>query len=167
MQAGNDATLRELVEKDYPGSFFVAQSYAGFRDEACMKKFEERFAAWPMPALAMQVRGTALEADIRRCLAPMNFRFPFPPTVSQEDQERLRQTVLINGDRDRPLVADGMLFYAPAADLTVAAPFPDLALDDAWRAELDRRAEIITGRKMPPEWLLDFPNAPLPFMQRD
>lgn len=167
MRAGDDATLRELVEREFPGSFFVAQSYAGFRDEGCMKRFEERFAGWPIPALAMAVRGTTLEADIRRCLAPMNFRFPFPPTVSQEDQERLRQTVLVNGDRDRPLVADAMLFYAPAGQLTVSGPFPDLTLDEAWRAELDRRAQIITGQKMPPGWLREYPAAPVPFMQRD
>lgn len=164
MSKGSDATLRDLVEKQYPGSFFVAQPYRGFRNEECTRRFEEGMKDWPMPALAVSVPGTLLAEEIWRCLTPRTVRFP--PTIPADVQQRVRALVAAN-DRDRPLLSDAILFYAPASQLTQASPFLEFALDEEWRAELSRRNQIIAGRALPADWGRTLPAGPTPYLQRD
>ena len=162
------ATLRDIVEEKYPGSSFVIQTYRGFQDAECTRHFEEILARWPMPALAVSVRGTSLEDRIRQCLTPMDAsRIRFPPTVPLEVQERVRAIVLANADRDRPLLSDSLLFLAPASELRTATPFLEYALDEELRAELGRRNEIMTGRPLPPDWGRTFPSSLVPYRARD
>lgn len=168
MSQGQNATLRDLVEAEYPGSFFVAMSYRGFRDEVCTRRFEERFAEWPMPALAVSVRGTTLEDAMRACLTPFDAgQMRFPPSIPENVQERVRAILSENVDRDRPLLADSVIFYAPAAELTVATQFIEFMLDEEWRAELDRRNRLITGRPLGPQLGNGFPASPVPYGGRD
>jgi hypothetical protein len=167
MSGGNDATLRDLIEKQYPGSLFVAQAYRGFANKECMLQFEERMKEWPMPALAIGVTGTALEKDMRKCLAPRSMRMNFPPSVPVEVQQRVRTLVLPNAERDNPILADSVLFYARAGELTRSPTFLELSLDEEWRAELDRRNRIITGRPLPADWVRERPTQPVPYTPRD
>lgn len=166
--SGDDATLRDLVEEEYPGSLFVAQTYQGFQDEECTRRFEDAMSDWPAPALAMSVRGTKLERAMRECLTvrdPSQMRFP--PSIPAEVQDRVRAIIAANADRDRPLLADSVIFIARAADLTVATPFIELALDESWLAELGRRYELMTGRPRPATWDRSFASAPAPYEGRD
>ena len=157
-------TLRHLVEQQYPGSFFVAQIYFGFRDDECTRRFEQRMAAWTLPALALNVAGTPLERELRACQTPRSVNgMRFPPSVPADVQERVRAIVLANDDRDWPLVQDSVLFIAPARDLTVDTPFLEFAFDEEFRAELNRRAELITGAPLPEDWMRSFPASPVPY----
>lgn len=167
MSRGNDATLRDLIEKQYPGSLFVAHAYRGFSNSECMQQFEARMADWPMPALAIGIAGSTLDQDLRKCLAPPTIRRNFPPSVPAEVQQRVRELVLANVERDNPLFADSVLFYARAGELTRSPVFLELTLDEEWRAELDRRNQIITGRPLPADWARERPSRLVPYTPRD
>jgi hypothetical protein len=167
MSKTQDATLRDLIEKQYPGRMFVAQAYRGFADTTCMHHFEQRMGAWPMPALAIDIAGTTVDEDMRKCLKPRSTRMNFPPSVPPDVQQRVRDLVLANADRDNPLLADSVLFYARAGDLTRSPTFLELTLDEEWRAELDRRNRIITGRPLPADWARDRPERPVAYTPRD
>lgn len=165
MSGRQEATLRDLVEARYPGSFFVAQAYRGFANAECMKSFEARMEQWPMPAMAVPVSGTGLEEDMRKCLAPRSLRMRFPPSVPADVQQRVLALVLPNAERDNPLLADSVLFVARGSELTRSPTFLEFALDEEWRAELDRRNQIIVGRPLPAGWGRD--RRPTPYVSRD
>lgn len=79
----------------------------------------------------------------------------------------MRAILTENVDRDRPLLADSVIFYAPAAELTVASQFIEFSLDEEWRAELERRNMLITGRPLGPQLGNGSPASPVPYGGRD
>jgi hypothetical protein len=82
-------------------------------------------------------------------------------------QDKVRALVVANADRDNPLLADSILFLGPAAELTRDPPFLDMAMDEVWRAELERRAEVITGRPLPADWGRNLSTTAVPYAERD
>jgi hypothetical protein len=59
-----------------------------------------------------------------------------------------------------------MLFLAPAGALTQQPFLPDVYLDDAYRAEIERRLQIMVGQPFSPDYGRFIP-ASMAFTQRD
>jgi hypothetical protein len=148
-------SLVGLVEAKHSGAFFLVQVYDGFDDEACTTRFEQRMQEWPLPALAVPIRATTLESDLRRC--PFTLNLTYPPVMPQALQDLLRAE-----DNDVFLRGDAVLFLAPAANLTESPIFPDLYLDEEYRQEISRQMEIKSGRPLPPGWGRNVPITPVP-----
>jgi hypothetical protein len=138
-------SLQTLVEAQHPDAFFIVQVYDGSNDAACTTRFEEGIKNWSLPVLATPVRGTTLERDMRRCPLVVNINMPFPATMPQRLQESL-----LAGARDVLFRGDAILFLGPAASLTQSPFLPDLYLDEEYRREISRQAEIKTGKPLPP-----------------
>lgn len=144
-----EKSLRGLVERDYPGTFFVVTVYRGFTDSDCSKAFEKAIQSWPNPALAEPVRGTKLEGLLRpqNChFLPSNF-VHFGPGVSQA--EATKQMAISEGHLSG-IDGDALLFLGPASSLTYSPQLGDLYFDSAFRKEIERRSLIEIGQPLNP-----------------
>jgi hypothetical protein len=118
-------TLRLLVDRSYPGSFFIVWPHSGNGDNRCTEGFESNFRGWPVPALATSVRGSLLDPELRK-----------------------RDCHI---DANDPLWFDGFLYLGPVASLLRAPSLPDLALDPAYRAEISRRQPLRGAQPLSPK----------------
>jgi hypothetical protein len=143
--------LRDIVEEDHPGAFFIVMPYWGFLQKDCSAAFEQAFRDWPTPALAFPVRGTAIEDGLSRpgCFVEtagtptINL-----PNKTEAELAALRAKVATAFlDMLSGINGDALLYLGPAATLTRTAEEPSIYLDTAYRAEINRRNHI---RGLPP-----------------
>jgi hypothetical protein len=144
-------SLQDLVEQQYPDSMFTVQVYAGSNDKACSARFDARLKDWSMPALAVPIKGTALERDLRLCPFRQELFMSGVGAIPEAMHDFLRSwasDVLFRGD--------AILFLGPVTSLTRSPLLPDLYLDETYRREIIRQMQIKTGQKPgqppPPEW---------------
>ena len=140
-----DNSLRALVEKEHPSTFFLVTLYTGYVSKSCTATFERGAQRWPVPGLAFPVRGTVLEHEMHRpgCdVVPRNSWLFTGPNQSEAKKEK---TVNENEDRLSGAASDAILFLGPAASLTKSPDDPTLYLDPDRRKEIDRRVQIMTG----------------------
>jgi hypothetical protein len=64
---------------------------------------------------------------------------------------------------DSLLLGDAMLFLGRAESLTWSPFFPDILLDEEYRAEISRQVEIKRGRPLSPSWGRTRSVTPVPF----
>ena len=122
--------LRALTEAKHPGALFIVAPYIGFQEISCMKAFESRVRDWPVPALATPILGSTLEKQV----LPKNCsNVPVPPKDSAANRN------------NAGLTADALLYLGPRSSLNASPNMPDLYLDLDFRAEMDRRNQMITG----------------------
>jgi hypothetical protein len=114
-------SLRDRVEQRHPKTFFIVWPHSGNGQPSCTESFENNFKGWPTPALATSVRGSSLEAELRKPDCHI--------------------------DASNPVWFDGFLYLGPVASLLRAPSLPDLYLDAAYRAEIARRQPL---RGQPP-----------------
>ena len=148
-----------LVERRYPGAFFVIQPYYGFWQPGCAKTFESE-TQWPPESLVTPIRGTPVQALLLRpgCTAsPPPRRAPGAAPITPEEQAR------IEAGFARPMSgadADALLYLGPADALTRSTSDPDLLSDPVYAAEISRRLPIIGA---PPDFISRLPFARLPY----
>jgi hypothetical protein len=150
--------LRELIEARHPGVFFTVRPYDGFAEKACSEAFEASLAAWPAPALVSPVRGSTLEAALRRrgCSSGARMGGAPPGVPAAVVNLRMARTE----DRALGLTSDAILYLGHAASLMRSPTSPDVYLDLDYRRELSRRNEIITGRPLPAVRVQDYAATP-------
>lgn len=140
-----EGTVRTLVEKEYPGALFLVTPYIGFNEESCSSGFEGGLRGWPVPALAMPVRNTTLQAQLQISGCTFFTHFNFAPQVT----EAARKVALRSFEVETSGVGgDALLYLGPAAKLTVATDIPDLYLDPAFRGEINRRRIVVSGHPL-------------------
>jgi hypothetical protein len=140
-------SLATLVETSYPGSLFVVTPYFGFVQQSCSDVFEQTLKTWPSPALATPVRGTMLQGALQQagCHITDSSDFSFGPTVTEADKAA---TIARSESKVSALSGDALLYLGPAITLTLSPLSPDLYLDQAFRKEIARRFQIMTGQVM-------------------
>lgn len=119
-----------LLQESHPGSLLIVSPYTGFNEASCSVAFEKE-TALPTPSLAT-VRGTSLKIALSRpgC-------HPAPTGTPPEQEGHWS-----GAD------ADALLYLGPAATLTFSQKSPDIYMDDAFRAEMSRRYQIIMGKPL-------------------
>ena len=141
-QDGPMLELGPLLQQSDPGALFIVSPYSGFREASCSVAFEKE-AALPIPSLA-SVLGTSLKAALSRpgCHAA--------PAGTPPEQE----------GHWSGADADALLYLGPAATLTLSQKSPDIYMDDAFRAEMSRRYQIIMDRPLTSATSKDNPVSP-------
>jgi hypothetical protein len=129
-QDGPMLELGPLLEQNHPGKLFIVSPYIGFNEISCSLAFEKEASLLTL-SLAT-VRGTSLKAALGRpnCTAA-------PAGTPREQQGHWS-----GAD------ADALLYLGPAASLTLSQKSPDIYLDNAYRTEMSRRYQIITGKPL-------------------
>jgi hypothetical protein len=137
-------SLRERIEQSYPGSLFVVTPYFGFTDKSCSETFERTTRDWPDVALAYPVRGRALEEAIHApgCHFVDASMLGFDKGVTEAQKAK---AIALEDDEASGVAGDAMLYLGPSAGLTESPMAPDLYLDLAFRKEIGRRFQIVTG----------------------
>jgi len=140
----NNLGLRRLVEKQYPNAFFIVAMYAGYATKPCTASFEQAITDWPVPALAMPLRGTSLESKLYRsdCDVEPRTSLPFKPSMS--DAQRVQFGNAIER-MDSGVDGDALLFLGKADTLTRTPMEPSIYLDLAYRREIERRQKLAFG----------------------
>jgi hypothetical protein len=142
--------LRDLVEQDHPNAFFVVMPYWGFVQKDCSAAFEDTYKDWTIPALAFPVRGSTIEAALRRTgcdVSTPGIYFTLPNKTEAELAELRAKVATAERNMFSGINGDALLYLGPAATLTRTAQEPSLYLDAAYRAEINRRNQI---RGLPP-----------------
>lgn len=129
-QDGPMLELGPLLEQNHPGKLLIVSPYIGFNEASCSLAFEKE-AKLPTLSLA-QVRGTSLKAALSR---PNCHAAPAGTPPEQEGHWS-------GAD------ADALLYLGPAASLTLSQKSPDIYMDEAYRTEMSRRYQIITGKPL-------------------
>jgi hypothetical protein len=124
-----------LVNKTHPGAFFVMMPYIGYATQACAARFESRIKSWPVPALVTPIRGSSLEEEM---LQPGCGPVAGPPSMTKEQFDALLQ--------DYILMNDGLLYLGSRDEQVCSPAMPDIYLDLDFRAELERRKAIRSGK---------------------
>lgn len=129
--------VRTMIAATYPDAWYLVAPYVGYFQKACAARFERRTRTWPMPALASPVSGSSLGQDLVR------------PGCSPFDAAKVPPAALVLSNRNNyGLTSDALLYLGPRASLLKAGLLPDLYLDSDFRAELDRRNRIMTGKPL-------------------
>jgi hypothetical protein len=128
--------LLVLVNRARSGAFFVVWLYLGYATKSCEDRFAVHTTAWPTPALVEGIRGSALEADI---LPPGCGIIDRPANMTPQEFEELMRDYV-------GLTSDGLLYLGPRSEHVCSPADPDIYLDLDFRAELDRRNEIRSGK---------------------
>ena len=148
---------RQILDEKHPGALFLVLPYAGFIEKACAVRLEGNFRGWPVPAFAT-VRGTSLEKALQPegCHAEPGRT----PNVGNtpEDIKRFK----IENDINTGAGGHALLYLGPASSLTLSQKSPDIYMDDAFRDEMSRRYQIITGRPLTSSTAKDNPVSPRP-----
>jgi hypothetical protein len=139
--------LGPLLTEKHPGALFIVTPYAGFNEKACSVAFEKYSAAWPVPSFVSPVRGTSLEDALHK---PDCHMAPAGGPAWQEGQ--------FSGG-----AGDALLYLGPAHALLLSPLQPDIYVDEAYRAEMSRRYEVIIGKPLSASTVDRNPAAPLPF----
>jgi hypothetical protein len=134
-----DNDLGALIERQHPQALFVVMPYAGYFEKSCAVQFERNVRNWPMPALISPIRGSSLESRIlpRGCNTSTPAPNPTPDQQKQQDAENRNEVALD---------ADALLYLGPRDQLKRGPGMPDMYLDLDFRAEMERRSQIIMGR---------------------
>ena len=137
-------SVRGLVEAAFPGSFFIITPYSGYPENTCSVNLEKQFVSWPVPAVVGPIRGTLLANDLSTpdCKFREGAVVFWPPEVT--DAEKLK-TMAAWEEESSGIAGDALLYLGPSATLTDSPLIPDFYLDPAYRAEMDRRAKIMSG----------------------
>jgi hypothetical protein len=122
--------LRVLLEAKHPRALFIVAPYVGFIEQSCTARFEKSAKDWPVPALATPIKGSNLES---RVLPKNCSNVPVPPKDSAANRN------------NAGLTADALLYLGPRDRLNASPSMPDLYLDLDFRAEMDRRNQLIAG----------------------
>jgi hypothetical protein len=143
--------IRMLIDAKHPGALFVVTPYVGYIQKECAARFERHIKGWPVPALATPIRGSTLETDIWRkgCSA-----FAKPEDMTPDKFDETNRNTL-------GLTSDALLYLGPRKSLMTGPRDPDILLDLEYRAEMDRRMILRTGKPMGPPNTAN--NVPRPF----
>lgn len=134
------ANLRMLIDAKHPGALFVVTPYGGYAQKDCAARFERHIKGWPVPALVTPIRGTTLEKDIwRPGCNPMTKPADMPDAFFEA-----------SGRNYLGLTGDALLYLGPRKSLVTGPRDPDIILDLDYRAEIDRRMILRTGKPMGP-----------------
>jgi hypothetical protein len=146
VELGQVNLLRDLVERDQPGAFFVVAPYYGFVQKECSAAFEQIHHDWPTSALAFPVRGSTIEDALRRTGCDVErapgVSFTLPNKTEAEVAELRAKWALAARDMLSGINGDALLYLGPAATLTRTPQEPSIYLDAAYRAEINRRNQI-------------------------
>jgi hypothetical protein len=146
-----DSTLRMLIDAKHPGALFVVTPYVGYAQKECATRFERHIKGWPIPSLVTPIRGSTLEKDIwRKGCNPM----AKPKDMPEELFE-------VSGRNYLGLTSDALIYLGPRKSLVTGPRDPDIILDLEYRAEMDRRMILRTGKPMGPPNTAN--NVPQPF----
>jgi hypothetical protein len=132
-------SLKELVEQQHPGSFFVINPYIGFIEESCSDTFEQGTSAWPTPAIVSPVRGTVLATKMRSPGCHVFSRPTAKMTGAQNAQAAIDEEQISGVD------GDALLYLGNARNLTWSPFSPDMYLDESFWKEISRRIRIHGG----------------------
>ncbi|MGE0450298.1 MAG: hypothetical protein AB7Q29_12040 [Vicinamibacterales bacterium] len=150
-ELGPVSFLRDIVEQEYPGAFFVVMTYWGFVQKDCSAAFERTHQDWPIPALACPLRGTTIEGALRTtgCAVspPLEVSFTLPNKTDAELAELRTRVALAQQEMSSGVNRDAMLYLGPVGMLTRTPQEPSIYMDAAYRAEINRRHQI---RGLPP-----------------
>ena len=135
--AGED-NLLGLVNRAYPGAFYIVWPYVGYTTQACAQPFEAHIKDWPTPAIVQPLRGSSLEADMSR---PGCGIFERLPGMTGDQYAQLMRDYV-------GLTSDALLYLGPRSQQTCSPIMPDIYLDLDFRAELDRRSVIRRGKPL-------------------
>ena len=161
-------SLQNLVEDDYPDAFFIVLPYWGFIEKACSTAFEQTFRDWPIPSLASPVRGSTIEDALRKpgCHAspPSNPIISLPNKTDAELAELRAKVALAEENMLSGMNGDALLYLGPVSTLTRTPQEPNIYLNAAYRAEINRRNQI-RGLQLLPNAIPFEPNtvSPRPF----
>ena len=130
-----------LVERNHPGSVFVALTYVGQYQASPI--IEERFGS-DSPSL-FRLAGTSLGALLA---VP-----PKPPTRTRVGGgQSISETVTVTDPPRLEEVADALLYLGPKANLTRSRPAPERFTPEDLR-ELERRHQVLFGLPLKRETL--------------
>ena len=133
-----DPTLRMLIDAKHPGALFVVTPYVGYAQKDCAARFERHIKGWPTPSLVTPIKGSSLEKDVWRkgCNA-----FARPKDLPEDKFE-------VSARNNLGLNSDALLYLGPRKRLVTGPRDPDIILDLDYRAEMDRRMILRTGKPM-------------------
>jgi hypothetical protein len=146
-------SLRMLIDARHPGAMFVVTPYLGYAQKECAARFERHIKGWPIPSLATPIRGSTLEKDIwRKGCNPMAKPKDMPDELWED-----------SGRNYLGLNSDALLYLGPRKSLVTEPRSLDIILDLEYRAEMDRRMMIYTGKPLGPPNTAN--NVPQPFFK--
>jgi hypothetical protein len=148
---GGEPSIRMLLDARYPGALFTATPYVGYFEKACAARFERRIKGWPIPSLVTPIRGSSLENEMwRKGCGP----FPKPNDLPQDTFDEMNRKTL-------GLFSDALLYLGPRKSLVTGPRDLDIILDLEFRAEMNRRMMLRTGKPLGPPNTAN--NVPQPF----
>ncbi len=123
-------------EKNYPGATFVISELAAF-DTDSPRLSDSPFASWPFPSLAL-AKGTWLGA--------LDLKSFFPSNVLIDAECNVRNDFPAEQQKTMDELVDAFLYLGPQ-DLRLTEQIPaDIALDDDYASELQRREALLGVR---------------------
>ena len=139
------AGLAEIVERSHPNAFYRIAPYGGYKVPGCSAALEAQMK-WPKRVLISPIRGTALEAALMRpeCMQRMEQPKPAIPT------EELARFEKRSYEIDTGVLADALLYIAPAEELKRTPQDPAIWMDPDYDRELHRRYLIRRGEPLHP-----------------
>jgi hypothetical protein len=142
-----------LIDAKFPGALFVVTPYVGYAQKDCAARFERHIKDWPTPSLVGPIRGSVLEKDIwgEGCGA-----FAKPDGLPQAKFDASNRANL-------GLTSDALLYLGPRKSLVTGPRDLDIILDLQFRAEINRRVLLRTGKEMGAPDTAG--NVPKPFIQ--
>jgi hypothetical protein len=112
---------------------------------------ESRMTDWPIPALAMPLKGSETAAKLRVCNTIKAENYPFPPGFTDAEKKQV-----LDFDADAASYADALLYLGPKSSLTISPYIPDLYLDLDYGRIVARHHELQTGEKYPTYLIKDY-----------
>ena len=128
--------LRKLIEDHHPKAFFFVTPYDGYATKACAAGFEKKITGWISPSLVSPIVGSSLETDLNQ---PGCNAFVPGPSLTQAQIEAINRNQF-------GLTSDALLYLGPHDSLTYSPDNPDIYLDQKYRAELERRSQMLIGK---------------------
>ena len=153
-EASGANMLRARIDQSHPGALFTVRFYSGAGDKACMEDFESKFAsAWPVPALVMPLRGSAVGNALQRCNTVKITNYP--PGLSEAEKQ---QYASFWAGQDTG--ADALLYVGPRSQLAFAPTLSDYFMDSDYFQEIARHYLLQTGEKLDPPNRANYPMMP-------
>jgi hypothetical protein len=143
------SSLKSIIEQHHPGTFFMISPYAGFVEKACSENFERAIKDWQVPGLALPIRRTTLETELRRSdchfVPPGSVQFFGGPAMSEAQVAKAMEK---ENEMASGVTGDALLYLGPSASLLKSPMMPDIYLDPGYRREIDRRSRIMLGHPL-------------------
>jgi len=137
--------LAEIVERSHPNAFYRVAPYGGYKVPGCSAALEAQMK-WPKRVLISPIRGTALEAALMRPECMQKMEQP-KPAIPAEELARFEKR---SYEIDTGVLADALLYIAPAEDLKRTPQDPAIWMDPDYDRELHRRYLIRRGEPLHP-----------------